>query len=79
MEVKVATLETELKFKINPKKKGREFTDIVSRNLGIHETWFFGINFKDADNEDVWIDNSKKVSESESSQRVCNIFCLYSH
>lgn len=62
MEVKVATLENELKFKVNPNKKGREFFSIVSRSLGIHETWFFGICFKDADNEDIWIDDSKKVT-----------------
>lgn len=63
----MATLETELKFKINPKTKGREFVDIVNRNLGVHETWFFGVCFKDADNEDVWVEDSKKVSFSHHS------------
>lgn len=61
----MATLENELKFKISSKKKGREFFDTVSRNLGVHETWFFGICYKDADNEDIWIEDSKKVSTTK--------------
>lgn len=61
MAVKVATLENEIQLKIDHKKRASEFFSIVSRNLGIHETWFFGILYKDADNEDIWIDTSKKV------------------
>lgn len=78
MEVKVATLEAELKFKINPKKNGREFFDIVSRNLGVHETWFFGVNFKDSENEDVWIDQSKKVKQHFFTSSVNNQICFFS-
>lgn len=61
MAVKIATLENEIQLKIDHRKKATEFFGIVSRNLGIHETWFFGILYKDADNEDIWIDGSKKV------------------
>lgn len=61
MAVKVSTLENELKFEVDLRKKGREFFDLVSKTLGVHETWFFGIYYKDADDESIWIDGSKKV------------------
>lgn len=67
MAVKVATLENEIQLKIEHKKRAMEFFTTVSRNLGIHETWFFGILYKDAENEDVWIDGSKKVRLSKKN------------
>lgn len=59
MKVKVTTVDTELEFETANKTKAKELFFQVSRNLGVHEHWFFGLLFIDKD-EDIWIDASKK-------------------
>lgn len=62
MVIKISTLENEIQFETDLRTRGYEFFENVSKSLGVHETWFFGILYKDADNEDIWIDKSKKVN-----------------
>lgn len=60
MKVKVATLDTELEFDDPPKTKAYQLFEQISRSLGIHEAWYFGISYEAPNNEDIWIDQSKK-------------------
>lgn len=66
MRIKVTTVETELEFEIPDKSPGKKLFELVSRNVGIHELWFFGIFFSDVDDHNVWIDDSKKVTNDVS-------------
>ncbi|KAK5649232.1 hypothetical protein RI129_000261 [Pyrocoelia pectoralis] len=59
-EIKITTMDTELEFAVPPKTRGRELFLQISRNLGLRETWFFGLMYKGANNEEIWFDSSKK-------------------
>lgn len=61
MKVKVSTIDTELEFENQPKTKTIALFDQISKSLGIHEYWYFGLCYNSLNNEDIWIDRSKKV------------------
>lgn len=61
MRIKVTTVDSELEFEIPPKTKGYELYKIISQNIAMNETRFFGIYFIDSDGDYIWIDDSKKV------------------
>nr|XP_022912313.1 moesin/ezrin/radixin homolog 1-like [Onthophagus taurus] len=54
-------MDRELEFVTSLKTTGKSLFEMVSRNLGVHEIWFFGICYVDASGEEIWIDNSKKT------------------
>lgn len=60
MKVKISTVDTELEFETANKTKACELFKQVSRNLGVHEHWFFGLLHVENDNTDLWIEVSKK-------------------
>lgn len=61
MKVVVRTPHHESELEAIPKTTGREVFQTMCRSLGIQEQWWFGLMYKGADNEDVWIDKSKKT------------------
>lgn len=62
MKVRVSTVDTELEFESSNKTKAKDLFQQVSRNLGVHELWYFGLLYHGLEEEEVWIDTSKKVS-----------------
>lgn len=62
MKVIVRTPHHESDLQAVPKTSTREIFQTMWKSLGIQETWWFGLMYKGPDNEDVWIDKSKKVS-----------------
>lgn len=62
MKVIVRTPHHESDLQAVPKTSTREIFQTMCKSLGIQETWWFGLMYKGPDNEDVWIDKSKKVS-----------------
>lgn len=54
-------MDKEMEFKTLAKTNGKDFFNEVSKNLGVHEIWFFGLMFPDENNDEIWIDDSKKV------------------
>lgn len=61
MRIKVTTVESELEFEIPSNTKGHELFKMISQNIAMNETRFFGIYFIDGEGDYVWIDTSKKV------------------
>lgn len=66
MKVIVRTPHHESDLQAVPKTSTREIFQTMCKSLGIQETWWFGLMYKGPDNEDVWIDKSKKVSQHKS-------------
>lgn len=54
-------MDKEIEFKTVAKTHGKDFFNEVSKNLAMHEIWFFGLMFLDENGDEVWIDDSKKV------------------
>ncbi|GJQ86281.1 putative moesin ezrin radixin homolog [Trypoxylus dichotomus] len=61
VSVKIYTMEREMELKAGAKTSGKDFFNEVSKNLAMHEIWFFGLMFPDENGDEVWIDNSKKT------------------
>ncbi|XP_066263063.1 moesin/ezrin/radixin homolog 1-like isoform X1 [Euwallacea similis] len=61
MKVLVRTPHHESELEAQPKTSTREVFGTMCKSLGIQETWWFGLMYKGPDNEDVWIDKSKKT------------------
>lgn len=61
MKLKVRTPSHDIDLEAVPKTTGRELFNTLCRSLGIQETWWFGLCYKGTENEDVWIDKSKKT------------------
>lgn len=74
MKVIVRTPHHESDLQAVPKTSTREIFQTMCKSLGIQETWWFGLMYKGPDNEDVWIDKSKKVSPFFLSNTKVNVF-----
>ncbi|KAJ8961737.1 hypothetical protein NQ318_021337 [Aromia moschata] len=61
MKVVVRTVQHESALEASPKTSVREIFNLICKSLGIQETWYFGLMFHGPDNEDVWVDQSKKT------------------
>lgn len=61
--VKIVTLDAELEFSLLWRANGRDLFDLVSRTIGLRETWYFGLQFEDSKNNFTWLKMEKKVSE----------------
>ncbi|XP_060523806.1 moesin/ezrin/radixin homolog 1-like [Cylas formicarius] len=61
MKVIVRTPHHESELEAVPKTTGREVFQTMCRSLGIQESWYFGLMYRGADNEEIWIDKSKKT------------------
>lgn len=62
MKVVVKSVFKENEFDAKDGMRGAQVLDILLRNEGIVETWYFGLMYLQ-DNEEVWIDKSKKVGD----------------
>jgi len=66
MKVRIETLETDLDFNIQGSTTGKQLFEQVTATLGLREVWFFGLQFKDAKNQVIWLDLNKPVSQSDN-------------
>ncbi|KAF7265433.1 moesin/ezrin/radixin homolog 1-like [Rhynchophorus ferrugineus] len=60
MKLTVHTPCHDIELEAAPKTSGRELFQDLCKSLGIQENWWFGLAYKGTENEDVWIDKSKK-------------------
>ncbi|KAK9693410.1 FERM N-terminal domain [Popillia japonica] len=61
ISARIITMDKEIEFKTVAKTHGKDFFNEVSKNLAMHEIWFFGLMFLDENGDEVWIDDSKKT------------------
>ena len=71
--VKVSTMDAELEFSISLKSTGQELFDLVTRTIGLRETWYFGLQFQDSKGYVAWLKTDKRcllyTSPSPRDQR----------
>lgn len=61
MKVVVRTVQHESALEAVPKTSTREIFSLICKSLGIQETWYFGLMYHGPDNEEIWVDQSKKA------------------
>jgi len=65
VNVRVTTLEAELRFAIESDTVGQQLFEQVVKNIGIQETWFFGLQYTDSKNVECWLKSEKKVLDHD--------------
>ncbi|XP_063313375.1 merlin-like isoform X1 [Pelobates fuscus] len=63
-KIKVVTMDNETELNCEIHWKGKDLFELVCRNLGLKETWFFGLQFT-SDGMDTWLKLEKKVLQQE--------------
>ncbi|KAK3742945.1 hypothetical protein QZH41_014191, partial [Actinostola sp. cb2023] len=63
--VKITTMDAELEFPLESKAKGNDLFDLVVRTLGIRETWYFGLQYKNTKGISSWLQLNKKVKSQD--------------
>ncbi|XP_068166434.1 NF2, moesin-ezrin-radixin like (MERLIN) tumor suppressor a [Antennarius striatus] len=58
--VRISTMESDMEFSCEAKWKGKDLFDIVCRNLGLRETWFFGLRY-DIKDTISWLKMEKRI------------------
>ncbi|CAG9824068.1 unnamed protein product [Phaedon cochleariae] len=61
MKVVVRTVQHESALEAVPRTRVREIFHLFSKAQGITETWYFGLMYRGSDNEEVWVEDSKKT------------------
>ena len=59
------TVESELRFSIESDTSGQQLFEQVAKNIGIQESWFFGLQYIDSKNVECWLKIDKKVLEHD--------------
>ncbi|KAJ8935882.1 hypothetical protein NQ314_012598 [Rhamnusium bicolor] len=67
MKVVVRTVQHESALEAVPKTSTREIFNLLCKSLGIQETWYFGLMYYGPDNEEIWVDQSKKAKYGDYS------------
>ncbi|XP_063216605.1 merlin isoform X2 [Bacillus rossius redtenbacheri] len=67
--VKVSTLDAELEFYLEWRATGRDLFELVSRTIGLRETWYFGLQYEDNKGFISWLKLDKKVQDQGISQQ----------
>ncbi|KAK8384679.1 hypothetical protein O3P69_014331 [Scylla paramamosain] len=67
--VKIVTLDAELEFSLPWRATGRELFELVSRTIGLRETWYFGLQYEDSKNNFAWLKMEKKVQDQDIPRR----------
>lgn len=60
LKVKLSTYKSELAFEISSRLLAKDLYSQVCKHLGVHEYWYFGLNYLDSENDEIWIDTSRK-------------------
>ena len=58
--VKVITIDAELDFTVQPNSSAQQVFNQVMKNLGLRETWYFGLQYVDNKGQKTWLKLKKK-------------------
>lgn len=65
MKLVVRTVLHESSLEAVPNTRVRELFNMISKSLGIQETWWFGLLYSnEEENDEIWLEQSKKVRET---------------
>jgi len=65
INVRVATMDAELEFAIQPNTTGKQLFDQVVKTIGLREIWFFGLQYVDTKGYTTWLKLTKKVTTQD--------------
>uniref|UniRef100_A0A674MGQ2 FERM domain-containing protein n=1 Tax=Takifugu rubripes TaxID=31033 RepID=A0A674MGQ2_TAKRU len=65
INVRVTTMDAELEFAILPSTTGKQLFDQVVKTIGLRETWFFGLQYKDSKGFSTWLKLNKRVTAQD--------------
>ncbi|XP_070572381.1 merlin-like [Ptychodera flava] len=65
LDVRVITSDAELEFGVEWKATGKQLFELVCRTIGLRETWYFGLKYRDKKNHNVWLRPEKKIVEQD--------------
>lgn len=61
IKVPIKSVDTELEFEIQPSTTGKQLFTQVVRMIGIRETWYFGLQYKDTHGLNTWLRPDKRI------------------
>lgn len=65
IKVRVATMDSELEFTVQPNTFGKQLFDQVAKTINLKEIWFFGLQYLDSKGFPTWLKLNKKISSQE--------------
>lgn len=65
--VQISTMDAQMEFEIDKAAFGRDLFDLVSRTIGLRETWYFGLQYIDTKGYVAWLKMDKRISEQDVS------------
>ncbi|XP_029702781.1 moesin-like isoform X1 [Takifugu rubripes] len=65
INVRVTTMDAELEFAILPSTTGKQLFDQIVKTIGLRETWFFGLQYKDSKGFSTWLKLNKRVTAQD--------------
>lgn len=77
LNVKVFTVDAELEFTIQNSTTGQHLFDQVVKTIGLRETWYFGLSYKDTKGLPMWLRLDKKISSLDIDKDALKFkFCV---
>ena len=70
MAVTIVAMDAQLEFEIDVRSEGRVLFDLISRTIGLRETWYFGLQYFATKEYIAWLKLDK---------RICDQDVLFSH
>merc|ERR1711881_298991 len=55
-------------FEIHPSTTGKELFDKVTQTIGVHETWWFALQYTDSKDRPAWLNLKKKISAQNAKK-----------
>lgn len=70
ISVQVQTMDAQMEFDLDSRATGRDLFDLVSRTIGLRETWYYGLQYFDSKGYVSWLKMDKKLTDQDVN---CNI------
>ncbi|RWS09439.1 merlin-like isoform X2 [Dinothrombium tinctorium] len=70
VSVEVSTMDAQLMFDIDARAPGRDLFDLVTRTIGLRETWFFGLQYVDTKGYIAWLKMDKRICDQDVAVTV---------
>ncbi|CAM6002208.1 unnamed protein product, partial [Sphagnum balticum] len=75
ISVQISTMDAQLEFDIERNAIGRDLFELVSRTIGLRETWYFGLQYVNTKGYVAWLKMEKKIHDQE----ICTLYKTREH
>lgn len=65
ISIQVSTMDAQLEFDIEKTWLGRDLFELVSRTIGLRETWYFGLQYEDSKGFIAWLKMDKRIRDQD--------------